>query len=293
MRRRLPKLSTLEAFRIAAAEGSFKAAAERLSLTPSAISHQIKALEEDLGTPLFERRVRQLVLTPGGRAFADVVDRAFAQIADGVQALRDRESRQTLALTLGSFVADEWVLPALGSFSRAHPDIDLRIDTSVRSRDLMRDETDVALRFGRGHWPGLKTLHLLDVHATPVIGPACAIPTADWETLARLPRLHSTAVPDAWQQWEQAMNLRLPPPVSELWLDSYLALLQAASRGLGVALGLQPLIRGWVEGGRLRAPWPSTPRPAAGYYVVYRPSDEERPAVVALREWLRTLLPRA
>lgn len=291
MRRRLPKLSTLEAFRIAAAEGSFKAAADVLSLTPSAISHQIKALEADLGVPLFERRVRQLVLTPAGRAFAEVIDTAFAQIADGVQALRDQQGRQALALTLGSFVADEWILPALGSFARAHPEIDLRIDTSARSRDLMREETDVALRFGRGHWPGLRAIHLLDVHATPVIGPGLSAGTGDWEALARLPRLQSTAVPDAWQQWEQAMGLRLAPPPSEIWLDSYLALLQAASRGLGVALGLQPLINGWVNAGRLLTPWPSTPRPAAGYYVVYRPGDEQRPAVAALRDWLRRVLP--
>lgn len=291
MRRRLPKLSTLEAFRIAAAEGSFKAAAEVLSLTPSAISHQIKALEADLGTPLFERRVRQLVLTPAGRAFAEVIDSAFAQIADGVQALRDRESRQALALTLGSFVADEWILPALADFAHAHPEIDLRIDTSSRSRDLMREETDVALRFGRGHWPGLTAVHLLNVHATPVIGPALFTGHADWETLGRLPRLQSTAVPDAWQQWEQAMGQRLAAPTSEIWLDSYLALLQAASRGVGVALGLQPLIDGWVQAGRLLTPWPTTPRPSAGYYVVYRPGDEKRPAVAALRDWLQRILP--
>jgi LysR family transcriptional regulator, glycine cleavage system transcriptional activator len=291
MRRRLPKLSTLEAFRIAAAEGSFKAAAEVLSLTPSAISHQIKALEADLGTPLFERHVRQLVLTPAGRAFAEVIDAAFAQIAEGVQALRDTRARQTLALTLGSFVADEWVLPSLADFAKAHPEIDLRIDTSTRSRDLMREETDIALRFGRGQSAGLTAVHLLNVYATPVIGPALFSGQSDWESLGRLPRLQSTAVPDAWQQWEQTMGLRLPPPASEIWLDSYLALLQAASRGLGVALGLQPLIDGWVQAGRLLTPWPSTPRPAAGYYVVYRPADETRPAVVALREWLRRVLP--
>lgn len=292
MRRRLPKLSTLEAFRIAAAEGSFKAAAEVLSLTPSAISHQIKALEQDLGTPLFERRVRRLELTPAGRAYAAVVDRAFALLADGTQTLRAHHARQRLSLTLGSFVADEWLLPRLSEFTSAHPEIDLRLDTSARSRDLMREDVDVALRFGRGAWAGLKAVHLVDVFATPVVSPRLYQGEGDLAALGRLPRLQSTAVPDAWQQWQGVMHLDLGAPASELWLDSYLALLQAASRGLGVALGLRPLIDGWLADGRLIAPWPTTPRPAAGYYFVHRPGELARPPVAALLAWMRVVLPQ-
>lgn len=290
-RRRLPKLSTLDTFRVAAAEGSFKAAAAVLSLTPSAVSHQIRALEDDLGTRLFERRTRQLVLTPAGREYASVVDRAFGLLADGTQALQATHARRRLALTLGSFVADEWVLPRLAEFTRAHPQIDLRLDTSQRSHDLLREDLDVALRFGRGRWPGLVAVHLLDVYALPVVSPRLYQGGADPDALARLPRLCSTAVPQAWEQWAQTMGITLGPPASELWVDSYLALLQAASQGLGVALGLRPLIDGWIRAGRLVTPWPGTPQPAAGYFFVHRPGEAQRAEIAALLDWLRTILP--
>ncbi len=293
MKRRLPKLSSLDTFRVAAAEGSFKAAAELLHLTPSAISHQIRGLEAELGTPLFERQVRKLVLTPAGRDYAAVIDEAFSLLARGTHTLQAQASRQSLGLTMGSFVADEWVLPHLATFTRSHPNIDLRLDTSQRSRDLMREDIDVALRFGvRGRWPGLTAVHLLDVYATPVVSPKLLDgQPATIEVLSRLPRLESTAVPDAWAQWERVMGLKLERPEHTVWMDSYLALLHGASQGLGVALGLCPLINSWLDGQRLVAPWPRTPKPAAGYWFVHRPNEQDDPAVSALLQWLRDTLP--
>ncbi|ULQ46090.1 LysR substrate-binding domain-containing protein [Flagellatimonas centrodinii] len=291
MQRRLPKLSTLDTFRVAAATGSFKAAAEILSLTPSAVSHQIRALEQDLGTALFERRVRQLSLTVAGRDYAAVLDRAFGLIADGTQAVRGQQAHQRLALTLGSFVADEWVLPHLAGFTTAHPEIDLRLDTAQKSRDLLREDVDVALRFGRGRWPGIDAVHLLDVYAVPVVSPTLYRGGSDLASLAALPRLQSTAVPDAWSQWAKAMNLTLPAAASEVWVDSYLALLQGAHRGVGVALGLRPLIDAWLADGRLITPWAGTPRPAAGYWLAHRPGELARPAISALLAWLQDILP--
>lgn len=292
MKRRLPKLSTLDSFRIAAAEGSFKAAAEVLNLTPSAVSHQIRALEADLGTLLFERRVRQLVLTPAGRAYADALDRAFGLIAGATRELQTAQGHERLALTLGSFVADEWILPRLAAFTRGHPEIDLRLDTSQKSRDLLREDVDVALRFGRGRWPGVSAVHLLDVYAVPVVSPSLHRGGDDLDRLVTLPRLQSTAVPDAWDQWARRMNLSLPPARSEVWVDSYLALLQAAHRGVGVALGLRPLIDAWLADRRLITPWPGTPQPAAGYWLVHRKGEGERPAIRALLAWLQALLPQ-
>lgn len=292
MKRRLPKLSSLDTFRVAAAEGSFKAAAELLHLTPSAVSHQVRGLEAELGAPLFERQVRKLVLTPAGRDYAAVIDEAFALLTRGTQTLQSQNARHSLGLTMGSFVADEWVLPHLAGFTQAHPDIDLRLDTAQRSRDLMREDIDVALRFGRGRWPGLTAVHLVDVYATPVVSPKLLDgqpPTL--EVLSRLPRLESTAVPDAWTQWERVMKVKLDRAPHTVWMDSYLALLQGASQGLGVALGLCPLVNRWLDGQRLVAPWPSTPTPAAGYWFVHRPNEQDDPAISALLSWLRDILP--
>lgn len=293
MKRRLPKLTQLDTFRIAAAEGSFKAAAEQLHLTPSAVSHQIRALEAELGIPLFERQVRKLTLTAAGRDYAAVVDQAFAQLARGTQTLLAHHARPSLSVTMGSFVADEWVLPNLAGFARAHPEIDLQLDTSQRSRDLMREDIDVALRFGRGHWPGLTAVHLLDVYATPVVSPTLlGDQPATLAVLGRLPRLQSMAVPDAWAQWEKVMGCTLGAPTAEMRVDSYLALLQSASQGLGVALGLTPLVNRWLDQRRLVAPWPGTARPAAGYWFVHRPGEQDEPAIAALLAWLRETLPK-
>ncbi len=292
MKRRLPKLSTLDSFRIAAAEGSFKAAAEVLHLTPSAVSHQIRRLETELGVTLFERRVRQLHLTPAGRSYADAIDRAFALIADATRQLQADQGHEWLTLTLGSFVADEWVLPHLAAFTTAHPEIDLRLDTAQKSRDLQREDVDVALRFGRGRWPRVAALHLLDVFAVPVVSPGLYRGGHDLASLAALPRLQSTAVPDAWDQWARRMNVTLPAARSEVWVDSYLALLQAAHRGVGVALGLRPLIDAWLADQRLITPWEGTREPAAGYWLVHRPGEADRPGIIALRAWLQQLLPR-
>lgn len=288
--RRLPPLHTLEAFVLAARSGSFQEAARVLNLTPSAVSHQIKALEGFLGVALFQRRPRQLLLTPAGASYRDLVERTLSRLRDGTDQLRGQHGRTRLSVTLGAFVAAEWVLPRLSDFTARHPQIELAIDTSTRERDLLHEEVDVALRFGHGRWPGITALRLIEVRAVPVVAPRLAPAEADFAALGRLPRIHSTLVPEGWSTWARAVGIELPPAPAEHGFDSYLTMLQAVEQGMGVGLGLRPLIDGRLARGRLVAPWWGVAPKASTYWLLHRPGEAGRPELRAFRDWITALL---
>jgi LysR family glycine cleavage system transcriptional activator len=287
---RLPPLHTLEAFEAAAELLSFKAAGERLHRTPSAVSHQLKALETHLGVALFRRFNRGLELTAAGRAYRASVQDALAALRDGGAAVAVRRTRRRLAISMGSFIAAEVIVPRLGEFSARYPDIDLVIDTDLRIKDLARDNFDLALRFGRGDWPGATALPLMQLTVQPVCAPALAPARASVAALARLPRLSSTAMPDGWKLWSDGTGVVLPEARQELWFDSFLSLMQAAERGLGVSLALRPMIDGWLHSGRLVAPWQERASIPMGYYLLYRPGEDRRPELRALIVWIQSRL---
>ncbi|MEQ1439293.1 LysR substrate-binding domain-containing protein [Fontimonas sp. SYSU GA230001] len=291
--RRLPPLHTLEAFEAAARRASFKLAAQELHLTPSAISHQIKALEAFLGFALFRRGNRSLGLTDGGAAYLKVVRDTLANLRSGSARVAQRYARAQLKISAGPFIASELILPALPSFQEAHPDIDVRIDTDLRPVDLLHEDTDIALRFGDGRWPRLHAERLLSMSALPVCTPALAriLRTRDPGRLEGITLIHSSPMPDGWAQWAAATGVTLGTPHRDVWLDSYLAILRAAEQGLGLALGLLPMVDPWIARRKLAIPWPrlrfDIPQ---GYYLLHRPEDSERPEVVVFRSWLRGLL---
>lgn len=286
MNARLPPLHTLEAYEAAADLLSFKAAGERLHRTPSAVSHQIKALEIHLGVALFRRFNRGLELTAAGRTYRASVRDALAALRDGGAAVSQRRTRRRLAISMGSFIAAEVIVPRLGEFNAAYPDIDLVIDTDLRVKDLARDNFDLALRFGRGDWPGATALPLMQLTVQPVCAPALAPNKPTIAALARLPRLSSTTMPDGWKLWAAGADVTLPEAGQELWFDSFLSLMQAAERGLGVSLALRPMVDVWLRAGRLITPWPQqTPIPM-GYYLLYRPGEDRRPELRALIAWI-------
>jgi LysR family transcriptional regulator, glycine cleavage system transcriptional activator len=291
--RRLPPLHTLEAFEASARRLSFKLAAQELHLTPSAISHQIKALESFLGFALFRRGNRSLELTDGGKAYLGVVNDTLAKLRSGSARVAQRYARAGLKISAGPFIASEVIVPALPAFQEAHPDIDVRIDTDLRQIDLLHEDMDVALRFGSGEWKGLAAERLLQVSAVPVCAPALA-PALRKHGPSRLDDttlIHSTPMADGWAQWAAAAGVTLGTPKRDVWLDSYLAILRAAEQGLGLALGLLPLVQPALTRRRLVMPWPKLRLDIPqGYYLLYRPQDRERPELVAFRSWLLALL---
>lgn len=294
--RRLPPLHALEAFEVAARELSFRKAAEALHLTPSAVSHQIKGLEEFLGFALFRRLNRALELSEGGRDYLAVVQSSLEALRQGSERARQHHGRRaTLKISAGPYLASEIMLPALPSFQQEHPEIELNIETRVQAADLRREDLDIGVRFGDGRWPGLSAVHLLGIEAVPVCSPALAASLRDRGPgeLAEVSLIHSTPLPEAWAQWAQLSGATLGKPKGELWLDSYFALLRAAEQGLGLTLGLMPVINPWLRDGRLALPWPQLrARIPQAYYLVHRPGDEARHEVQAFTAWLTALLQR-
>ncbi|TAJ52320.1 MAG: LysR family transcriptional regulator [Nevskiaceae bacterium] len=291
--RRLPPLHTLEAFEQAARTGSFKTAAAALHLTPSAVSHQIKALEAHLGFALFRRGNRSLELSEGGKAYLQVVEDSLRRLREGSARVAERHARARLKLSMGDYIANEIVVPALPAFQERHPQIELVIGTSLRAVDLLHEDIDIALRFGDGHWPKLACHRLLAVDAVAVCDAATAehLRPLGPAALGEVALIHSSAIPEGWPDWSRAVGQALGKPRRELWLDSYASIMRAAAEGGGLALGMVPIINPWLRSGRLVSPWPQLRAPIPqGYYLLHRQEDGGRPEVAAFHRWLVELL---
>jgi LysR family glycine cleavage system transcriptional activator len=290
--RDLPPLNALHSFSLAAHSLSFREAAESLHLTPSAVSHRIKSLEAHLGTPLFHRHNRTVRLTEAGQRYLLVVDSILLQLRDASAQIASRHARPSLRLSIGSFIAAEWLLPALPEFRAAHPEIEIIIETDLRSADLSRDDVDIALRFGSGHWTGVTAHRLIAIQAVPVCAPALLPETLSASTIGALPRLESTPVPDGWSMWASAAGIELPKAEHSLHLDSYQSLIQAAEGGLGIALGMRPLIDPILDRGRLVPAWPEAVRVPFSYFLLHRPGDESRPEIAQFLDWVKKVMSR-
>lgn len=286
MTRRLPPLQTLRAFEAAARHLNFRRAAEELHLTPSAISHQIALLEDRLGRELFARRGRTTLLEPAGQALASALREAFDAMSAALDAASARREPPGLTVsTLPSFAAS-WLLPRLPRFAERHPDMPFNLQATVALADFAADGVMIAVRYGKGRWPGLVAERLLDEVLFPVCAPRFAggrLPRRPAD-LADLPLLSDSFHP--WALWLAPLGLDdLPLDVSSNYSDSAL-LVEAAAQGLGVALGRQVLAAQRLAEGKLVRPFPdAVPSPNA-YYVVYPESLGREARVRAFRDWL-------
>lgn len=285
--RKLPNLGTLRTFEAAARLESFSRAAEELFVTHGAISHQIRALEEDLGVPLFTRHGKRITLTPAGRAYAGCVRGALADIAQATHTLRasvQDERRLTLS-TMPSFAA-RWLTPRIGSFIEQHPDIVVELRSSPALVDFTREDIDVALRLGRGPWPGLHSEKLLDETFFAACSPRIqgGVPARP-EDLRRYTLLRSKDEP--WLPWFEAAGLHgWAEPESGILFEDSAMLLEAALAGHGVALVRRSLAITDVMAGRLMrlfdidapCPW--------DYYFVCPPHLLKTARVQAFRCWI-------
>jgi LysR family glycine cleavage system transcriptional activator len=282
----LPPLASLQAFAAAARARSVKDAARELHLSPSALSRQISALEEHLGTPLFLRLPTGLELTPAGRRYLETVARVLAELRDAQAALAPRRGPLRVS-ALESFCA-QWMVPRLGGFRAAHPDVELEIEATLRYADFERDPVDVAIRFGTGPWSALHSEPLVDLSYTPVFSPALRDgepPLRTVDDLARHPWIHVTQVPDAWRDWARAVGRPELRPPREIAFDHVGIALSAAEAGQGVALGTNVVAARDLAEGRLCAPFPRV-RSARTYHLVCREEGLSDPRIAAFRDWL-------
>ncbi len=287
---RLP-LNTLPAFRAVAELQNLRAAADQLHLTHSAVSQQIRGLEEQLGFPLFDRIGRRVVLNAAGAALLRSVQGALAQLDDGLQAAAAAASgaEQRLRVTVLPSFAQRWLLPRMGRWRERHPDLALEIEASQQVVDLQREGFHAALRHGRGPWPGVTSEPLIDMPFPLIVlaSPATARSLPDFEpaTIARQPLLGEK---DLWQHWFVAAGLQCSMTPVATFNDAGM-MLQAAEQGLGITLGRELLAADALRAGKLVKVSPISVQyeMAQTYHLVFRPALRDWPPLVALREWLR------
>jgi LysR family transcriptional regulator, glycine cleavage system transcriptional activator len=286
--RRLPNLSALRAFEAAARHGSFTAAAAELFVTHSAISHQIRALEEELGATLFQRSGRRIALTEIGAAYANQITAAFANIALATASIvRDHRTPRLVLSTIPSFAA-RWLAPRLGRFIIDNPEVDLELRSSTDLVDLEHSDVDVGIRFGTGPYPDLFCEPLM--HETFLV--ACS-PKFNGgvfpETPADLPDftlLRSDY--ERWRLWFDAAGLphAQTPTRGAIYEDSSL-LIEGAAEGLGIAMVRASLAADAIASGRLVQLFPEIVAPSPwSYWVVSSKANAERLPVKRFREWV-------
>lgn len=284
---RLP-LNTLPAFRAVARLQNLRAAAEELHLTHSAVSQQIKLLEEQMGLQLFERRGRSVVLNAAGAALQRAVEPALDRLADGLraaQAAATGASQQVRLTVLPSF-AQRWLLPRMGRWRERHPEITLELHASQQLVDVQREGFHAALRVGAGRWRGLQSVRLMDSPIVAVASPARAarLPAGDMAAIAAEPLLGPA---DMWERWLGLGGQRLAAkPVAE-FNDAGL-MLQAVEQDIGIALARGLLAADALQAGRLvqLSPLALADADFATYWLVHPPELAEWPPLAALRDWL-------
>jgi LysR family glycine cleavage system transcriptional activator len=285
MATRLPPLTTLRAFEAAARLGSFSRAAEEISVTHSAVSHQVRALEHALGAPLFQRNGKRVALTAAGRRFAESVGAALRDIADAAQAVR-RSARDGDALTVSTMpsFAARWLLPRLGRFMERHPRIAVTVHTSNTLVDLERDEVDLAIRWGAGRWAGLEAEKFMEDEFFPVASPRFnrgKLPSRPAD-LARFRLMSADGEP--WMPWFRAAGVKLEEPRGPSFTDSS-HLLQAVADGRGIGLGRRSLAEGDLRSGNLVKLFDITLPAHAANYLVW-PKGKLSANAALLRDWL-------
>ena len=296
MPRSLPPLNSLRTFEAAARLGSFTKAARELNVTPAAVSHQIRGLEEYLGVTLFRRTTRSLVLTDQATAAAESLREAFDRIGQSVESLRSngRSGKSgALSISVTPAFATRWLVSRLPHFQKKHPRINLRIAASPSPVDFDQDDVDVAVRIGLGGFAGVVAVNLFHEWLAPVASPAFLRQNvlrkpAD---ITRVPMLHDNSMrragrPQAWQEWFAVAGAPLAEARRGTQFDDGHLALQAAASGGGVALGRLVYAVDDLAAKRLRIAMQPVIKMDIAYYLLIPESRANLPAVVAFRTWI-------
>jgi LysR family glycine cleavage system transcriptional activator len=295
-RNALPALDLLVGFEAAARHLSFTKAGEELFLTQSAVSRQIKDLEDQLGVELFQRRHRALSLTDAGKSFYASAAQVLTTMRAATDRLRAQAGKKGLSVTTTHSFAALWLIPRLAGFTRTHPGIDVRIMADTRVQDLDRDGLDLAVRHGPASLAGSNAVRLMGERVFPVCSPKllrdkskplrepqdlryhCLLQYDDPE--GRHPWLH-------WKTWLEVERIADLRPAGTLSFSGYEQIIPAAVAGHGVGVGRSPLVKDLLASGELVAPFKSSADPARAYYAVVSKSAGGRPEVAEFVAWLK------
>jgi LysR family glycine cleavage system transcriptional activator len=283
--RRLPNLVALRAFEAAARYQNFSRAADETHVTHGAVSHQVRALEQDLGVALFSRHGKRLTITPQGLRFAQVVRNALRDIADATQVLREETRQKRLTVSAIPSFAARWLAPRLGKFIDQNPETELVLQSSGQLHDLVRDGIDVGIRFGQGQYPGLVVEQLMGDCYYPVASPSYK--------RGRLPITPQQLKPaqllrsdEPWLPWFQAAGLKLAEPSGGLRFQDLSLLIRSAMDGDGIALVRHVVVTQEIASGELVRLFDVAVKSASDYYLACPPDALHKPQVQAFRHWL-------
>ena len=288
MSRRLPPLTSLRTFEAAGRNLSFTKAAQELTVTQAAVSHQIKALEEHLNVDLFVRLPRRLELTKAGKVLLPVVSDAFNRIANSVARLEPTVASSALTVRLAPTFAAKWLSPRLESFRRQHSQIDLSLTLGNDPVDFRRQAIDIAITYGKGDWRGVVAERLLSIDFFPVCAPDFVRddqPLNSPADLTYYTLLHDTGH-DSWGNWLELAGVSDIPVSKGTVVDDTNVLIQAAIDGLGIALGSTLFVADHLAAGRLIRPFDTIMQSDYAYYVVSTKQHLKRGEVAEFKAWL-------
>ena len=291
----LPPLSALRAFEAAARHMSFSKAADELHVTPAAVSHQIHALEQDLGIRLFHRMNRSIALTASARVLLPGLTEAFAGIQSSVRRLRAHNDTGTLTVTASPSFAAKWLVLRLQRFQKQYPEIDVRISATDAIVDLAKGDFDIAIRYGAGRYSGLEVELLLKNEVFPACSPQLLANGPPLRTPADLPAhalIHDQAVErdplvPTWSMWLKAAGVTNVPAITGLSFNNMHLALDAAISGHGVVLAQSTIAAADLAAGRLVRLFSLALPDQFAFYIVTAPGALERLKVRAFRDWLR------
>lgn len=292
---RLLNLDSLRVFAAAARHLSFTKAGEELNLSQSAVSHRVKALEGELGVELFNRLTRRLELTAPGRALAHAMRQAIDDIERGLAEVARARQASRLSITMLPSVASRWLIPRLAHFRKSHPNLEVQVIADPRLLDLRAEGIDLALRFGRGDYPGYAVTQLMPDKVLPVCSPTliASLRVETIDQLLALPLLHDVATEEDgsasdWRSWLDRLGRHEASCRGGQRFSEAALLIDAAVSGLGVALARASLVADLVASGTLVCPLPLATPTAFAYFLVALPEAVNLPNVSRFRDWLQT-----
>ena len=289
MRPRLPPLNALKAFEAAARHESFTRAAEELCVTQGAVSHQVKALEAELGIKLFNRERQRLIITEAGRDYLTVLRDAFDRMAVGTERLIQRQSAGVLTVSTSPDFAAKWLVHRLGRFAEAHPGIDLRVSATLHHVDFAREDVDLAVRHGDGNWPGLDVVRLSSEQLFAVCSPKLMSGRQRLSKPADVLKFPLLYLDDrkAWSKWLEAAGVDAELPQGPV-MNRASMVIDAAVDGQGIALARTTLAAWDLLNGRLVRPFAEALRLSKTYWIICPNATAKLPKITTFRDWLLT-----
>ncbi|PKH86265.1 LysR substrate-binding domain-containing protein [Colwellia sp. Bg11-28] len=288
MSNKLPALHLFGIFEAAARHENFKQAAAELFITPSAVSHQIKALEAFLGFELFQRKSRGVALNAAGKVYLHYVQQGINKLEQGTKIVSNKFSSPSLKISTFTTMASNVIIPTLSDFQQQHPTIDIRIETGMNLTDLRYDDCDLAIRMGKGDWPGVVVKKLLNLTAHAVCSAEFAKKhkLTSPEQISQVPLIDLANMNNIWRTWAGAMQLPEMQYQHKLTFGNYDASLQAAEQGLGLALAIMPIEHALIERNLLVLPFEKSTNFDQSLYAVYREEDQNRNDIHCFLDWL-------